>query len=61
VTSLIIISLVFGASALVLIALLFVLARRKLAARAEQVRAAKTAKRLGNRADLPPIEPVMPA
>ena len=60
-TSLIIISLVFGVSALVLIALLFVLARRKLAARAERVRAAKTANRLGDRADLPPIEPVLPA
>jgi hypothetical protein len=61
VTSLIAISLVFGASALLLMALLVTLARRQMAKRAEQVRTEKVSKRIGDKAALPPVEPERPA
>lgn len=59
--SLIVISLVFATSAILLIFVLATQVRRQLAKRAEQARTEKTAQRLGDKAALPPIEPVLPA
>ncbi len=60
-TSLIAIVLVFGISAVALLVLLVTQVRGQLAKRAEQIRTEKVAKRLGDKAALPPIEPVRPA
>ncbi len=60
-TSLIAIALVFGISALTLLVLLIALVRQRLARRAEEIRTERVAKRLGDKAALPPIEPVRPA
>ena len=59
--SLIVISLVFAISAILLLFLLATLVRRQLAKRADQVRTDKAAKRLGEKAALPPVAPVPPA